>query len=56
MAHEAPARLNGSVAAGAMSARSEDWKIQRVFLYTDPDYAGKDTGRYAWLADREISS
>ncbi|GAB2986079.1 nuclear transport factor 2 family protein [Amycolatopsis acidiphila] len=27
-----------------------DWKIQRVFVYLDPDYAGKDTARYPWLA------
>ena len=27
-----------------------DWKIQRVFIYLDPDYAGKDTARYPWLA------
>src|SRR3712207_4585237 len=27
-----------------------DWKIQRVFIYLDPDYAGKDTERYPWLA------
>jgi hypothetical protein len=27
-----------------------DWKIQRCFIYLDPDYAGKDTGRYPWLA------
>jgi len=26
-----------------------DWKIQRVFIYLDPDYAGKDTARYPWL-------
>lgn len=26
-----------------------DWKIQRVFIYLDPDYAGKDTERYPWL-------
>jgi len=26
-----------------------DWKIQRCFIYLDPDYAGKDTGRYPWL-------
>jgi ketosteroid isomerase-like protein len=26
-----------------------DGKIQRVFIYLDPDYAGKDTGRYPWL-------
>jgi ketosteroid isomerase-like protein len=29
-----------------------DWKIQRVFIYLDPDYAGRDTERYPWLADR----
>ena len=27
-----------------------DWKIQRCFIYLDPDYAGKDTKRYPWLA------
>lgn len=26
-----------------------DWKIQRCFIYLDPDYAGKDTARYPWL-------
>ena len=29
-----------------------DWQIQRCFIYLDPDYAGGDTGRYPWLADR----
>ena len=29
-----------------------DFLIQRVFIYLDPDYAGKDTGRYPWLAER----
>jgi ketosteroid isomerase-like protein len=29
-----------------------DFLIQRVFVYLDPDYAGRDTDRYAWLADR----
>ncbi|MFF5986024.1 nuclear transport factor 2 family protein [Prauserella flavalba] len=29
-----------------------DWLIQRVFIYLDPDYAGKDTARYPWLARR----
>jgi ketosteroid isomerase-like protein len=29
-----------------------DWKIQRVFIYLDPDYAGRDTDRYPWLKDR----
>ena len=27
-----------------------DWKIQRCFIYLDPDYAAKDTERYPWLA------
>jgi len=27
-----------------------DFKIQRCFIYLDPDYAGKDTARYPWLA------
>jgi hypothetical protein len=26
-----------------------DFLIQRVFIYLDPDYAGKDTSRYPWL-------
>jgi hypothetical protein len=26
-----------------------DFLIQRVFIYLDPDYAGKDTERYPWL-------
>ena len=30
-----------------------DWKIQRVFIYLDPDYAGKDTARYPWLAGKK---
>jgi hypothetical protein len=29
-----------------------DWQIQRVFVYLDPDYAGKDTSRYPWLAGK----
>jgi hypothetical protein len=28
-----------------------DFKIQRCFIYLDPDYAGKDTERYPWLAE-----
>jgi hypothetical protein len=27
-----------------------DFKIQRCFIYLDPDYAGKDTDRYPWLS------
>jgi hypothetical protein len=27
-----------------------DWKIQRCFIYLDPDYAAQDTVRYPWLA------
>jgi hypothetical protein len=26
--------------------------IQRFFIYCDPDYAGHDTARYSWLAQR----
>ena len=26
-----------------------DFRIQRCFIYLDPDYAGADTGRYPWL-------
>jgi hypothetical protein len=26
-----------------------DWKIQRCFIYLDPDYAAQDTARYPWL-------
>jgi len=29
-----------------------DWLIQRCFIYLDPDYAGKDTARYPWLAGK----
>lgn len=28
---------------------ARDWKIQRCFIYPDPDYAGGDTERYPWL-------
>ena len=27
-----------------------DGKIQRCYIYLDPDYAGRDTERYPWLA------
>lgn len=27
-----------------------DGKITRLFIYLDPDYAGKDTGRYNWIS------
>ena len=30
-----------------------DWKIQRCFIYLDPDYAGKDTARYPWIEQRK---
>ncbi|HJT57754.1 MAG TPA: nuclear transport factor 2 family protein [Ktedonobacteraceae bacterium] len=30
-----------------------DFKIQRLFIYLDPDYAGADTERYPWLRKRE---
>jgi hypothetical protein len=28
-----------------------DFQIQRCFIYLDPDYAGADTERYAWLRE-----
>ena len=27
----------------------KDGKISRLFIYLDPDYAGKDTARYGWI-------
>lgn len=27
-----------------------DFRIQRLFIYLDPDYAGADTTRYPWLS------
>jgi hypothetical protein len=33
-----------------------DWQIQRVFIYLDPDYAGRDTDRYPWLAAKAVPS
>ena len=27
-----------------------DFKIQRCFIYLDPDYESADTARYPWLA------
>jgi hypothetical protein len=33
-----------------------DFLIQRCFIYLDPDYAGKDTARYPWLAGKAASS
>ena len=32
-----------------------DWLIQRCFIYLDPDYAGRDTERYPWLAAQNSS-
>jgi hypothetical protein len=29
-----------------------DFKIQRLFIYLDPDYASADVARYPWLAKR----
>ena len=33
-----------------------DFKIQRVFIYLDPDYAGKDTERYPWIKRMQQAS
>ena len=48
----AVARRRARVGAGRWCDVFEirDWKIQRCFIYLDPDYAGKDTARYPWLA------
>lgn len=32
-----------------------DGRIQRLFVYLDPDYAGADTERYPWLVE-EVAS
>jgi len=29
-----------------------DFKIQRLYIYLDPDYSGADTARYPWLAKK----
>ena len=31
-----------------------DFKIQRCFIYLDPDYSGADTERYHWLGERVV--
>lgn len=57
---------HGQHVDGPWRAGSPDWgsgrwcdvfeirenKIQRVFIYLDPDYAGLDKDRYAWLHKR----
>jgi len=30
-----------------------DFKIQRLYIYLDPDYADADNGRYPWLAKKK---
>ena len=30
-----------------------DFKIQRLYIYLDPDYASADTQRYPWLAKKK---
>ncbi|MBN3788824.1 nuclear transport factor 2 family protein [Burkholderia sp. Ac-20353] len=32
-----------------------NFKIQRCFVYLDPDYAGADTSRYPWLTGEHVS-
>lgn len=29
-----------------------DFKIQRCFIYLDPDYESADVGRYPWLTSK----
>jgi hypothetical protein len=33
-----------------------DFLIQRLFIYLDPDYAGKDRDRYPWIAEKEAAA
>jgi len=33
-----------------------DWKIQRCYIYLDPDYANQDTQRYTWLAGATVGA
>ena len=51
-AHGAPACRNGGAGRWCDVFEIRDWKIQRCFIYLDPDYAGKDTARYPWLEGR----
>nr|WP_208116575.1 nuclear transport factor 2 family protein [Paraburkholderia sp. BL10I2N1] len=37
------------ICEGTSHGEHRDWKIQRVYIYLDPDYAGRDTARYPWL-------
>lgn len=41
--------------AGRFCNIFEIWngQIHRLFIYLDPDYAGKDTERYPWLSDAQ---
>ena len=42
---------NAKVGAGRFCDAFElrDGKISQLFIYLDPNYAGKDTGRYGWI-------
>ena len=31
-----------------------DFKIQRLFIYLDPDYGSEDTERYPWLQESTV--
>jgi hypothetical protein len=33
-----------------------DFLIQRLFVYLDPDYAGRDVERYPWMAARSAAA
>lgn len=32
-----------------------NFKIQRLFIYLDPDYSGEDVERYPWLANQDAN-
>ncbi|MBV8990020.1 MAG: hypothetical protein JOY58_01930 [Solirubrobacterales bacterium] len=51
-------RMFGDVGAILNSVRHDyvfeirESKIQRCFIYLDPDYVGRDTLRYHWLSQQ----
>ena len=47
--HGGPACRNGAAGRWCDVFEIRDWKIQRCFIYLDPDYAAQDTARYPWI-------
>ena len=44
---DGPGKAHAGRWCDAMEIR--DGRIERLFIYLDPDYAGADTERYPWL-------